>query len=272
MGDLRQSENFAQYLSKIGWGIESLENFQVFVKKFPLLGSVIKIQRPYILDNQNIEKLRDLRKKYRTFQIIIEPGNRSQELAIKNYGFKPSKSPYLPSKTLHLDLTKSKKQLFNQLKKDTKYSLRKSTDLRIYSVNKTKAFRDSWKKSVGSKRWVPPKKYLDALMTSFKNNYLFLVTPNGNAGAIFLHAKNTAYYWQAFSSKKGRELHAQHKIVWAGILWAKDREAKAFDFEGIYDPRFPNKAWLGFTHFKKSFGGHEIEYPGAFTKLTIPIK
>jgi lipid II:glycine glycyltransferase (peptidoglycan interpeptide bridge formation enzyme) len=47
---------------------------------------------------------------------------------------------------------------------------------------------------------------------------------------------------------------------------AKKRGSLVWDFEGIFDQRFPNKDILGYTHFKKSFGGKEIEFPGAFTK------
>ena len=45
--------------------------------------------------------------------------------------------------------------------------------------------------------------------------------------------------------------------------------AKILDFEGIFDERFPNKKWKGFTHFKKSFAGYEVEYPGAFSKFSL---
>jgi len=89
------------------------------------------------------------------------------------------------------------------------------------------------------------------------------------AGAIFLIGDEISYYWQAFSNNEGRKNFAQYRIVWEGILWAKKQGAKIFDFEGIYDERFPNKNWKGFTHFKKSFGGYEVEYPGAFIKINL---
>ena len=44
------------------------------------------------------------------------------------------------------------------------------------------------------------------------------------------------------------------------------------DLEGVYDERFPNKKWLGFTHFKKCFGGKEKEYPGTYTRTRFPFK
>ena len=92
-----------------------------------------------------------------------------------------------------------------------------------------------------------------------------------DAGAIFLIGDETGYYWQAFTNSGGRLSKSQYNIVWEGILWSKKTGATSFDLEGVYDERFPNKSWLGFTHFKKSFGGKSIFYPGAYTKNKIPL-
>jgi hypothetical protein len=278
MLDIRQSKNYADYLSSIGWIVERIDNVNYFIKKFPLIGSVIKIQRPEHLD---IQTTRQLGKKYKTFQIIIEPKNLNDVLRIRNHGFRISKSPYLPTKTLELDLTKSEKELLKNLKKDCRLTIKKNNELRIMNYGKNiNEFRNAWIKSVGLKRYVPPLFHLLAMRKSFKGNCIFLCSKNFNdsnrrsdinSGAIFLIADKTAYYWQAFTDKEGRRKQIQYKIVWEGILWAKKSGAKVFDFEGIYDERFPNKSWLGFTHFKKSFGGKEIEYPGCYTKFQLPI-
>ena len=116
------------------------------------------------------------------------------------------------------------------------------------------------------RRYVIPLNNLKNLKNSFNKNCLFLVNKQNTAGAIFLYSNKTVYYWQAFTDKNARKELVQYKIVWEGILWAKKRGAVTFDFEGIYDERFPNKKWKGFTHFKKSFGGSEIKFPGAFSK------
>ena len=266
MGDLRQSVSYKKHLENIGWKVDIAAGIHVFIKRFPLLGSVVKIQRPKDLD---FEAFEFVTKTHKTFQTIIEPKDKHQELSIRNQGFKLSKSPYLPSKTLQLDLTKPLDDLFNQLRKDAKYSLKKTKDLRVYKVAKISDFRKSWKEASGFRRYVPPQSELESLLTSFRDDSLFLVTPGGETGAIFLHAKNTSYYWQAFSNKIGRKGLYQYKLVWTAINWAKEKGAKIFDFEGIYDPRFPNKRWKGFTHFKKSFGGYVVEYPGAFSKINI---
>jgi hypothetical protein len=42
-----------------------------------------------------------------------------------------------------------------------------------------------------------------------------------------------------------------------------------FDFEGIFDERYPksNRDWLGFSKFKSGFGGKEIYFPPPFKIL-----
>lgn len=263
MVDIRQTIQYANYLTKIGWVVERVGEINYFIKKLPLVGSIIKVQRP---EEIRINKIKELTIKYRGFQIIIEPKTELDAKFLTSMGFKLSKSPYLPTKTLQLDLTKIEKILLKSLKKDAKGAINKNKQLETTNEQDLEKFRYYWKKAVGWKRYVPPTKHLLALRKSFKKNSLFLISENYSAGAVFLMSDDIAYYWQAFTGKEGRKLQMQYKIVWEGILWAKSSGAKVFDFEGIYDERFPNKSWLGFTHFKKSFGGIEVEYLGAFVK------
>ena len=67
MVDIRQSSQYAKYLSQIGWVIERDGGTNYFIRKIPLLGCVIKIQRP---EEIKLNKVRQLSKKYRTFQVI----------------------------------------------------------------------------------------------------------------------------------------------------------------------------------------------------------
>ncbi|KKU12271.1 MAG: Methicillin resistance protein [Candidatus Woesebacteria bacterium GW2011_GWA1_45_8] len=268
MVDIRQTHEYANYLSHVGWIIERPAEINYFIKKIPILGSVLKVQRPEELRN---EKIRELGKRYRAFQTIIEPKTELDANYLTSIGFKLSKSPYLPTKTLQIDLTQSKQQIFRNLKKDSKQALHKTKNLGTTQTADLEEFRNLWKKAVGVKRYVPPATHLEALRKSFRNKSCFLLSDDKSAGAIFLMGDKITYYWQAFTNKEGRRSLAQYKIVWEGILWAKERGAKVFDFEGIYDERFPNKSWQGFTHFKKSFGGYEVLYPGCMIKTRIPL-
>lgn len=279
LADIRQSPEYAKYLKTLGWQVERLAEVNYFIKKFPLIGSVIKIQRPEHINSKTIQKLA---KNYRAFQIIVEPKDEMQAKFISSIGYKLSKSPYLPSKTLILDLTRSKRELFNGFKKDAISAIRKNKkgDIEIGEVITEwdlENFHKAWKSSVKFSRYIPSLNQLSNLRRSFKKNSpLFLASHNiyGTiiAGAIFTRSlHDIAYYWQGFTNNEGRSTLSQYALVWKGILWAKLNGCKIFDFEGVYDSRFPNRDWLGFTHFKKSFGGTEISYPGTYIKNRFPL-
>jgi len=276
MIDIRQTAEYAKYLQKIGWIVERKDNVNYFVKKMPIIKGVLKVQRPEKID---IDLINKIAQKYGVFQIIIEPKSK-EEVNLLPSSFKLSKSPYLPSKTLFLDLTKSKEKLLAQMKKDARRAIKRGEGKKMKEIKTKKElqeFRNAWKKTVGFKRFVPPFDQLLALRQAFQQDPpLFLASHNDNAeiigGAIFTRSsENFSYYWQAFSNKEARASLSQYVLVWKGILWAKRNRCKIFDFEGIYDSRFPNKSWAGFTHFKRSFGGYEATYPGAFVKTRLPI-
>ncbi len=112
MLDLRQTPQYTKYMEYIGWIVERIDGVNYFIKKFPLIGSVMKIQRPEKIDFNQINKIA---KQYHSFQIVIEPLNiNHQSLTIKN-GYKQSKSPFVPAITIHIDLTKLEKELLREM-------------------------------------------------------------------------------------------------------------------------------------------------------------
>lgn len=267
--NLRQSKEFAKFLRLSGWLVEKTDNCYVYIRKLPLLPPLImKVQYP--TSPIPFGKIEKLAQKYKPLQIQIQP--LKIESGFKKYGYKLSKSAGHVSKTIHLDLTCSEKKIFAQIKKDTHYAIRKAKKerIKIIEVKNLEQFHQSWKKSVGWRRCVPSLKTLLALKKSFGKNAIFL-TGNCLAGTVILIAGKTAYYYYAFSSEEGRKKLTQYLLVWQAIKEAKKRGCQIFDFEGIYDERFPKKSWLGFSHFKKSFGGKEVEYPGSFVKFYNPI-
>jgi hypothetical protein len=300
MIDIRQTENYADYLRRESWIVERIKETNYFIRRFSFLGSILKIQRP---ENINFGIIDKLCRKYRIFQVILEPNLPSASGAVTNFdhnilishGYKLSKSPYLPSKTLQIDLTQSQKEIFSHIKKDARYALRKATFAISYGESKGESgfikeysspsditkWREAWKSSVNYKRYVPSVEQLINLRKSFIHNHsLFLASHNisGNVigGALFTISSHEisnyiSYYWYGFTNEEGRSTLSQYSLLYQGILWAKKMGCRIFDFEGVYDPRFPNNSWLGFSHFKKSFGGAEVLYPGCYTKFRIPF-
>jgi len=261
--DLRQSKEFAQFMKLSGWTVEKIDNCYVYLRKLPLLPPLImKLQ--YSTPPIPFEKIEKLAKKYKSLQIQIQP--LKMEVGFRKYGYKLSGGGHV-TKTLQIDLTKPEKKIFALMKKDARYSIKKAEKepLQIIEVLDLEKFHHVWKKSVSWRRYVPSLKTLKRLKKAFGKKAIFLAT-NDLAGTIVLISNNSAYYYYAFTSKEGRKKFAQYLLVWEVIKLAKKRGCKIFDFEGIYDERFPIKAWKGFSHFKKSFGGKEIEYPGCFVR------
>ncbi len=283
MIDIRQTQEYENYLKKESWIVERIESTNYFIRKLPLIGSLLKIQRPGEINFKTIEKLC---RKYRVFQVILEPNLTTGIGAVENnhnllisHGFKLSKSPYLPSKTLQIDLTQPIGKIWSGLNKDAKYGIRRGRSVAVKKcscLSDLKEFHNAWRKSVKFTRFIPSLKSLINLRKSFSVHRPIILTSYNVSGSIIggviftrsLH--DYAYYWQGFINKEGRTSLSQYSLVYQGILWAKRVGCKVFDFEGIFDERFPNKSWLGFTHFKKSFGGKEMLYPGCYTKLRFP--
>ena len=286
MIDIRQSKNYANYLSSQGWIVERINDINYFIKKIPIIGSVLKIQRPLEIRYKDIKILSE---KYNAFQIIVEPIDQEQSTSLMQHGYKPSKSTYLPSKTIHIDLTQTKDQIFKSFNKDCRYAIRKSSFAKSYgrtmgenitireysSPKEIEIWHTAWKRSVNFMRFVPSLDDLLKFKKSFPQSHsIFLASHNisGNiiGGALFTRSLHDfGYYWYGFTDKEGRTSLSQYPLLYQGILWAKKRGCKIFDMEGIYDSRFPNKSWLGFTHFKKSFGGTEVSYPGCYSRFRI---
>lgn len=176
-------------------------------------------------------------------------------------GFRQDNWPLLASKTLRVDLDDIKP------KKDARYCLRKIQGSKFkIQWNDYDGFYKLWKKAAGIKRlWVPPEKDYLSLVNTFGKN-AFCITVNNLAGAVVLMHQKTAYYYYAACMPAGKQLYLPYLVVWELMKEAKKRGCKVWDWEGIVDERWPNKGWKGFTHFKKSFGGYEVEFPGSFTK------
>ncbi len=283
MVDIRQSIHYANYLKREGWIVERIGEINYFIRKFPLAGSLLKIQRP---EEINYDIINKLYRKYRVFQVVLEPklasviSTTDSHNPILQHGFKLSKNPYLPSKTLQIDLTQTQKDIFEHFKKDARYAVKRgeATNTKSYSTpDEIRKWREAWKKSVKYNRYVPSAEQLINLRKSFPSSYsLFLASHNISGriigGVLFTRSLHDfAYYWYGFTNDEGRTSLSQYSLLYQGILWAKKLGCKIFDFEGVYDPRFPNKSWLGFSHFKKSFGGYEVLYPGCYTKFIFPF-
>lgn len=103
---------------------------------------------------------------------------------------------------------------------------------------------------------------------------LFYASLDGTpiAAAILYDSDDTRYYAHAAANDAFRKLSAGTSLLAYAIIDAK-RAGKSFiDLYGIAPTDDPSHPWAGFTKFKKSFGGHEVTYLGAWDKPLKPLQ
>lgn len=254
--DLRQSREYGEYIRKIDWIVEKVGGVNIFIRRLGWFGAIAKIQR---VDVEDWTEINHVLKRYRVWMLKYEPLGMPK--------FRQDSWPMLATKTLRIDLRPSQQKILESFQKDARYCIRKCKMYNLEcKINNFGGFYEMWRKANKIKNlWTPSLKHYMALVESFGDK-CFCVTVNNIAGALILMHDNAAYYYYAGSMPEGKKLNLPYLVVWQCMQEAKKRGCKIWDFEGIYDHRFPNKSILGYTHFKKSFGGTELEYPGSFTK------
>ncbi len=83
------------------------------------------------------------------------------------------------------------------------------------------------------------------------------------ASLVYDHNK-TRYYAHAATDDNYRKLMAGTILLVQMILDAKNDGAETFDFWGITTSEDPHHPWYGFTQYKKSFGGKQVDYSGTW--------
>ncbi len=281
MKDLRQSPRYASFMDKIGWKVISIDNTNkgslfIYIRKLGPFGSIAKVQRagfplPWIRLTKILKNNWVWFCKYEPDVLSSHTNQPRLVPALKKNRFHQDSWPLLATKTIKLDLTPSLDIISSRFKKDARYCLRiaQNSGLKI-EKNDFDLYYSLWQKSSRIKRlWIPKKTDFQRLIESFSTD-CFCLTASKNtqtmSGLVVLTAKQTAYYYYSSNLPTGKDSNAPYLLVLEALKIAKGRGCRIFDFEGIYDHRWPNQAWQGFSHFKRSFGGEEISYVGSFIK------
>lgn len=274
--EIQQSPFYASYIKSLGWQVEKVDGSNLFIKRFPLYGGFAKLQRCPKLPK--VDQLLPILKKYRVKQFAIEPDASVQQKVFDQWIYDTSDalrpirlihSPYLPTKTIRVDLTVSEEAIFQ-----------------CFSEAKRRAVRRAIKNHIT----IQPSSHIEDLITikNKSSGFLGFITTTGidklwpifapdHAAILLAHKSSTqliggvlllfwdevAYYWIAGATREGKKLFAPTLLVWEALKLSKKHGMKTFDFVGVWDERLhrQNKEWLGFTKFKEGFGGKSLYYP-----------
>jgi len=270
--DVRQTKAYAGFMEKLGWKIEDSRQITIFIKKLPLLPfSVLKILRYQLpLNEKAIEKLI---KKHKAVIIKKEPfAIEKQKNNQVYFKIQPNNQwPLTPTKTIWLNPQSSEKELTTKMKPKTRYNLKRVTrnklKVKIISgeeITKKQLtdFYNLWSKNKPHNLLFKPRFHeLESLIESFGNQCFLVIIYHQSslmACSLQLTSKNMVFYWHNGSTEKGKQLFAPTLCVWEAIMESKKRKMIVFDFEGIWDERYPklNQGWKGFARFKQGFVGN----------------
>jgi lipid II:glycine glycyltransferase (peptidoglycan interpeptide bridge formation enzyme) len=277
--EVQQSPLYAQYMKRLKWNVEAIEDTNVFYRKFPLVGTLAKIHRPPTLPSWT--KLSPFLEKNHIRRIVLEPvSDESQEKVNKwvqklPRGVRLNSSPFLPTKTILIDLQKSEEKIFDSFTEAKRRAVRRARALGVTveeSEDITKLIHTK-NTSAGFMGFVTTNgvRELWETFTPLHATTLLAFGPNNKTrpiGAVLLlFWQDKAYYWIAAGTKEGKKQFAPTLLVHEALKVAKKRKAKYFDFVGVWDERIPkqNLSWKGFTKFKEGFGGETLYYPLAST-------
>jgi lipid II:glycine glycyltransferase (peptidoglycan interpeptide bridge formation enzyme) len=271
MQDLRQNKIWARFCESKGWKIETLRSadgqhtLQAIIIPLGMLGlKFLKLQRSEF--EPNWQELKRIKRKNWVITSVIEPMQTERWSGLNDAGYRLSRFPYLATKTIIIDITKSVTELWNNLSENTRRLIKKNKDVEIKKV-KPELFLKYWKTS--AKIWTMSLIELNNIQRILKKKASFYLCYKNNicqSGLLIVETKDMANYMHTFTTEAGRISGAHFKLVWESILESKEKGLKFYDFEGIFDSRWPQKKWKGFTEFKNKFGGNVIEFPGCFSK------
>lgn len=92
------------------------------------------------------------------------------------------------------------------------------------------------------------------------------------AAALIYDYADTRFYAHAAADFAHRNLAAGSILLIQMILDAKAAGLKKYDFWGITTSIDPKHPWYGFTQYKKSFGGYQVDYSGTYDLILHPHK
>jgi len=189
----------------------------------------------------------------------------------KNLGFKKAPVHLHAELTSQLDITKSEEGLLAQMRKTTRYEIKKAMQENIKittsaSPSDIKKFYDLQIQTAKRQKFVP-------FSYKFLHEQFKVFSENGNAllykaelgkkllaqAFVIFYGKEAVYHYGA-STDEGRHYPGAYLVQWEGILEAKKRGMTRYNFWGVAPENKQNHRFSGLSLFKRGFGGEDFEY------------
>ena len=208
------------------------------------------------------------------------PDTEENRAIAKHIGLVESPMHLHAEHTVMLDLTKSEDELLTEMRRQTRYEVRRSAKLGITVESSTEkqAFEDFYHlQSETAKRqnFIPPSRefllFQHEVFGGQAKIYTAKIDGKVLAQGLVLLQKPEAIYNEAASSEEGRKYPGAYALQWQVIKDAKKLGLKRYNLFGIAPPNSPHHRYAGVTTFKCGFGGEQIAYLHARDLVIKPV-
>lgn len=197
--------------------------------------------------------------------------NDSSKRIFKQLGFMNAPMYLHAELTSQLDITKSEEELLSQMRKTTRYEIKKAQNIGVKITTTTnefkiKEFYDLQIETSKRQKFVP-------FSFKFLSEQFKIFAESGNAllysaylkdrllaqAFIIFYGKEAVYHYGA-STEDGRNYPGAYLIQWEAIKEAKKRGMSRYNLWGVAPIDKPNHRFFGISIFKRGFGGEDVGY------------
>ena len=191
----------------------------------------------------------------------------------RKLGFRDARIEMHPESSWKLDITLPSEKLFSNMRKTTRYLVKKSLQNKDITIRQSSDIKDIaifseiHNRVSRRQKFVPFSfKYLTKEFSVFQKDNevsLFFATyKNEIAAASFVvFWSGIGFYHHAVSEHKFAKLSIPYVLQWEALQEAKRRGCVMYDFWGYVNPKeYPSHPWAGPTLFKMGFGGEAYVY------------
>ncbi|MCL5113687.1 MAG: peptidoglycan bridge formation glycyltransferase FemA/FemB family protein [Patescibacteria group bacterium] len=173
--------------------------------------------------------------------------------------------------TSQLDITKPEDELLANMRKTTRYEIKKALSLGIEvtatkDLREIRGFYDLQIQTSKRQKFVPfSYEYLYEQFKVFAQNdtallYKARMGKKLLAQAFVIFYGSEAVYHYGASTDEGRKYPGAYLIQWQAILEAKKRGMTRYNFWGVSPTDKEKHRFHGLSLFKRGFGGEDVEY------------
>lgn len=231
-----------------------------------------------------VEKIAEIGRKEKCVFVRVRPqlAATSENLEIlRKLGFKKSPMHLAAEHTVMIDLTKTENELLSEMRRQTRYEVRRAAKLGIVvekyqSVEIFNEFHLVQMETAKRQDFVPPS--LETLLAereAFGEKiwiYKAIFENKPVAYGLIIGNGLEADYYEAASTELNRKLPGAYALLWQAMRDLREEGYKRFNLWGIAPAGQPNHRYAGVTTFKTGFGGEIVEFVPAHDLIISKVR